>query len=203
MKMLRYISCATVLTIFLAIYITPASAKIDHWEECIEVFDPETEWDEIIKSCAEFDVERLSRIDILYPGTPQPGIFTDITLFPTFTSYTTDGETYIHIYPSQPINLTYLATTDPGYKQIVTFKTILDWGELGEPTPFTFVEWDSDGTQFSGVIYNVALVGGGVLVPVDKLALLAPYIALASAIIVATAATAIYVKRVKHRKEKQ
>jgi hypothetical protein len=44
---------------------------------------------------------------------------------------------------------------------------------------------------------------GGIMIAVDKLALLAPYIGLASTILVATAATAIYVKRVKHRKEKQ
>jgi len=41
------------------------------------------------------------------------------------------------------------------------------------------------------------------VVPVDKFGLLAPYIGLASTILVATAATAIYVKRVKRRKEKQ
>jgi len=40
---------------------------------------------------------------------------------------------------------------------------------------------------------------GGVWVPVDKLALLAPYIALASTILVAIATTAIYVKRKKKR----
>jgi len=44
---------------------------------------------------------------------------------------------------------------------------------------------------------------GGVWIPVDELALLAPYIALASTIIVATTATTIYIKRVKHRREKQ
>lgn len=44
---------------------------------------------------------------------------------------------------------------------------------------------------------------GGVVVPIDKFGLLAPYIALASTILVATVATAIYVKRVKRRKEKQ
>jgi parallel beta-helix repeat protein len=43
---------------------------------------------------------------------------------------------------------------------------------------------------------------GGIWVPVDKLALLAPYIALVSAILAATAATAILVKR-KSRKKKQ
>jgi hypothetical protein len=41
---------------------------------------------------------------------------------------------------------------------------------------------------------------GGIVVPVDKLALLAPYIALASTILAATAATALYAKR---RKKKQ
>jgi len=44
---------------------------------------------------------------------------------------------------------------------------------------------------------------GGFVVPVDKFGLLAPYIGLASTILVATVATAIYVKRVKRRKEKQ
>jgi hypothetical protein len=44
---------------------------------------------------------------------------------------------------------------------------------------------------------------GGVIVPVDKFGLLAPYIGLASTIIVTTAATAIYVRRVRRRKEKQ
>jgi hypothetical protein len=44
---------------------------------------------------------------------------------------------------------------------------------------------------------------GGIYVLVDKFGLLAPYIGLASTILVATAATAIYVKRVKHRKDKQ
>jgi len=44
---------------------------------------------------------------------------------------------------------------------------------------------------------------GGFVVPIDKFGLLAPYIGLASTILVATVATAIYVKRVKPRKEKQ
>jgi hypothetical protein len=44
---------------------------------------------------------------------------------------------------------------------------------------------------------------GGIVIPTDKFGLLAPYIGLASTILVAIAATAIYVKRVKRRKEKQ
>ena len=44
---------------------------------------------------------------------------------------------------------------------------------------------------------------GGIQIPVDKSGLLAPYIGLALTIIAATAATAIYFKRVKCRKEEQ
>jgi hypothetical protein len=54
---------------------------------------------------------------------------------------------------------------------------------------------ETGGTNATGV--------GGIIVPVDKFALLAPYIGLTSTIIVATVATAVYVKRVKRRKEKQ
>lgn len=43
---------------------------------------------------------------------------------------------------------------------------------------------------------------GGVVVPIDKFGLLAPYIGLASTIVVATVAIAIYAKRVKRRREK-
>jgi hypothetical protein len=54
----------------------------------------------------------------------------------------------------------------------------------------TYVKWSSTGV-------------GGIVVPIDKLGLLAPYIGLASTILVATVATAICVRRVKRRKEKQ
>jgi hypothetical protein len=43
---------------------------------------------------------------------------------------------------------------------------------------------------------------GGVVTPVDKSGLLAPYIGLASTILVGTVASTIFVKRVKRRKEK-
>jgi len=42
---------------------------------------------------------------------------------------------------------------------------------------------------------------GGIVVPADKFGLLAPYIGLASAIIVATVATAIYIKNIRRRRE--
>jgi len=44
---------------------------------------------------------------------------------------------------------------------------------------------------------------GGVVVPIDKSSLLSPYIGLSSTTLVAAVAIAVYVKRVKRRKEKQ
>jgi len=59
-------------------------------------------------------------------------------------------------------------------------------------------EWTFD---FEAMPYESAV--GGFVVPVDKFGLLAPYVGLASTILVATVATAIYVRHVKRREEKQ
>jgi len=56
-------------------------------------------------------------------------------------------------------------------------------------------KFETSGTPTEGRV-------GGVVVPVDKFGLLAPYVGLASSIIVATAATRVYIKRLKRRKEK-
>jgi len=50
--------------------------------------------------------------------------------------------------------------------------------------------------------FEVQATVGGISITVDKFGLLAPYIVLASTIVVATVATAIYAKRVKRRREK-
>jgi len=122
----------------------------------------------------------------------------DVTPLALFTHYETDGQTYLRIYPDESIEL-----PDPPYViKVVTFKTILDWGLPGEPTPFTYVGYGAHGFQVSGVLYNYEEGVGGVFVPVDKFGLLAPYIGVASTILVATAATAIYAKRVKRRETK-
>jgi hypothetical protein len=63
---------------------------------------------------------------------------------------------------------------------------------------------------FKGLIDDIKIYAGpprpsvgGVVISVDKFGLLAPYIGLASTILVGAVATAIYVKRGKRRKEKQ
>lgn len=61
---------------------------------------------------------------------------------------------------------------------------------------------DSTGTRAAnGEVTITEGPVGGFWVPVDKLGLFAPYIGVISTIVVATAVTAIYVKRVKHRKK--
>jgi len=79
-------------------------------------------------------------------------------------------------------------------------------GELEDPTKGgaikVYIDPPTNATIADIFIYAPSPVGG-IWVSIDKLALLAPYIALASTILVATAATAIYVKRVKRREKKQ
>ena len=61
----------------------------------------------------------------------------------------------------------------------------------------------ADVATVEGLIGPIWKKVGGISIPFDKFGLLAPYIGLVSTILVATVATAIYVKRVKHREEKQ
>lgn len=75
------------------------------------------------------------------------------------------------------------------------------WAEVLRVTPY---EDDmADNFHIDGTVTVRSEGVGGFWVPVDKFGLLAPYIGLASTIVVATVATAIYVKRVKRRKERQ
>jgi len=187
-KTLSIAILSIVLVILLVVHIQSVFASVEHVYPCKFVINKGAEVSAPPNVC-------IGRVDILYPGIPEPGIFTDITIFEPFTHYETDGETYIYIYADEPPSLADMP--------VVTFKTILDWGAAGEPTPFTYVEYDAFGVPFkSGIIYNAKVVGG-IVVPVNKFGLLAPYIGLASTILVATVATTIYVKRVKRKEEKQ
>jgi hypothetical protein len=92
----------------------------------------------------------------------------------------------------------------PGENRILDFI----WDTEGVPYDYYWISAEAS-TGSGKIDYLIAPIWigsapvGGIVVPVDKLALLAPYIGLASTIVVATVATAIYTKRVKRRKEKQ
>jgi hypothetical protein len=65
-------------------------------------------------------------------------------------------------------------------------------------------EWKSGPLSPAEVVMTITSPSvGGIVLPVDKLGLLAPYIGLTSTIMATVVAAAIYVKRVNHRKEKQ
>jgi GH25 family lysozyme M1 (1,4-beta-N-acetylmuramidase) len=112
--------------------------------------------------------------------------------------YTTVGYAN-HLYKSltsYPLWIADLSTMPPnGSPRTGNWSDWLFWQFLQDKTcPYVngLIDWDC---RKIGV--------GGIVIPVDKLALLAPYIGLTSTIVVAAVATVIYVKRVKHRKEKQ
>jgi hypothetical protein len=73
--------------------------------------------------------------------------------------------------------------------------------ELQDPPEIIIL--NSVATVTGNVSYFFLPTVGGVVVPVDKFGLLAPYIGLASTVLVATCATVIYVNHVKRRKENQ
>jgi hypothetical protein len=123
-------------------------------------------------------------------GTPMYGSF-NATVYPEF-SYgllnRTSGE------------ITLYATGEDTNKDYgVFFFTMIYFGYANLTANMIHLQCDDGVADFGPPPSGV----GGVFVPVDKFGLLAPYVGLASTILVATAATAIYVKRVKRRKEKQ
>jgi hypothetical protein len=103
----------------------------------------------------------------------------------------------------------YVNVTMPVGLNTTEIKVFIDGNEL-TPPPFPIIT--TNGTHYFiyfefiasthkiTIQFGAPAAVGGILVPVDKFALLAPYIALASTILIATAATTIYVKR---RKKKQ
>lgn len=99
--------------------------------------------------------------------------------------------TYIYEYGS---SVTVTATAYPSY----TFKQWILDGATVYNNPI-IVTMNSDRTLRA--VFESPV--GGIWVPVNKFALLAPYIGLASTIIVAIVVTVIYAKRFERRKEKQ
>jgi len=103
-------------------------------------------------------------------------------------TYNFDGTTYTYIIPS-----------DWAGKGLELCKSYTMITAIGEPLTYPLIGDPEGDTTIMASPPSV----GGIIVPVDKFGLLTPYIGLASTIIVATVATAVYVKRFNRRKEKQ
>lgn len=74
------------------------------------------------------------------------------------------------------------------------------WEGVKQPWPKTYMQTKPTRGEF--VAFGPAEVGG-VIIPIDKFGLLAPYIGLASTTMVGAVATVVYAKHIKCRKEKQ
>lgn len=88
----------------------------------------------------------------------------------------------------------------------------LEWGfwifaeriAARKPGPLRYLQGGVAGDKFDEIDLgiNSTIGDGGIWVPVNKLGLVAPYVCVTSTILVATIATAIYVKHVKRRETK-
>jgi hypothetical protein len=132
-------------------------------------------------------------VGLIIPSTPQlqPGTTLVCTLFGEEISSPVPGiamtfTAWIHGYPQD-----YATHTDSN--GMASFDIPLETAKLDVVANY--------GVPY--VMITLEFRVGGFTIPVDKFGLLAPYIGLASTILVATVATAVYVKRVKRRKEKQ
>jgi len=106
------------------------------------------------------------------------------------------------------ISGSFSASLSPSTSEFVTFTYTVPYVPLENTVTVTYKDDLGDSHTASDTwtietVHAPVYPVGGVVVPVDKFGLLAPYIGLASTILVATVATAIYTKRVKRRKEEQ
>jgi hypothetical protein len=127
-----------------------------------------------------------------------------------YDEYLPDGA----LDPSTRFTTTNSLMADLGPTRIWHYEQILEWLETRSgrdlslaQSPLPPYQLDDPIPDFSDPQPPYAPPVGGTTIPIDNILVdntsLAPYISLASTILVATAATAIYVKHVKHRKKKQ
>jgi len=106
----------------------------------------------------------------------------DPVIYTLWFTNASDGSTYLL---SPPMN--------PGTNWTHTF-----------PSNVALIYYDFDRLQIKGqLIIAPSATVGGVVVPIDKLALLVPYVVLANLVVAATIFTAVYVRRANHREDKQ
>lgn len=124
-----------------------------------------------------------------WPGNFEPG------QIKTFTYETTDSppnDMWMH-YTFNGQNFEYRINA-PGLHLYKWYTFISNGQGLTTPLP---------GDPEGDAVFMVSRGVGGYVIPVDKIGLLAPYIGLASTTIIAITATIVYVKRFKHKKQKQ
>jgi len=141
-------------------------------------------------------LDYLLKLLKLKTKTPKPGAFSDIAIRLPGWAFTTDGESYLNLTAPAPINTT-------GEYYICDIGSV--YNATNDYSQFTWEAYGANGilVDSGDVLFEPPEIVGGVVLYVDKFGLLAPYIGLASTAMIGAVATAICVKRVKRRKEKQ
>ena len=140
----------------------------------------------IIKASEEILSENLADHEITQPPL-------SVLIITATTGGTTNPPPGIYNF-SYPTVVSVLAIPYSGY---VFDHWELDGVNVGALQPLETPPWNH---TLCAVFRSIV---GGIAIPVDKLALFAPYVGLAFTVLAITVAATVYVKRVKRRKEKQ
>jgi len=106
--------------------------------------------------CSALDppTDNVASVTLSYTGVPQPGVFSNVTLFPPFDTFSTDGESFLTLSASTPMPM----PCDTCYEYFVQFDSVLPLEEPGEASPFDFAEFNSDGGSCSGTAHRSASI---------------------------------------------
>jgi hypothetical protein len=149
-------------------------------------------WDLHIEITVEQLLKYLAKRFKIIPKTPATNAFREIAMMAEGWTYETDGETYLSLIAPSPID-----TPDQYY--VCDFVSVYD-----DYDQFIWEAYAANGTKVdTGDILYMSSGPGGIVIPVDKFGLLAPYIGLTSTAMIGAVATVVYVRRAKRRKEKQ
>jgi len=96
----------------------------------------------------------VTRIELTYTGSPQPGVFTDVRLDPPFDTYATDGLTFLTVFASTPMPM----PCDVCHQFVFRFHTTVEPVAPGDPAPFQFAEYDANDGSCSGTVHRSTLV---------------------------------------------
>ena len=141
------VRCLILLTI-LALWAAPSRATV----EWIGNYMGKAVYLIWANECSALDPpnDNVARVELTYTGPVQPGVFTDVVLYPPFDSFDTDGETYLTVYASTPMPM----PCSTCFSYFVEFATTVPFVAPGEASPFEYVEYNANEGSCSGVAHR-------------------------------------------------
>lgn len=123
--------------------------------------------------------DNVATLTITYTGPPQPGVFTDVELFPPFDTYSTDGATYLTIAATgAPMPLPCPTCFEHAFTHATSVP--LD-PTAGAEAPFQFVEYNANGGFCAGTVTAAQAAGIPAMNAWATLALVGTLLALGAA----------------------